>query len=207
MADVSFEGDINKFRYDTGGFPLLAPALGLSYNTYTFLSADQQFFPLRFYIPLTFIPSCSTPVVFWFITHKMDTHTALISRMHARQQSWASAARSGSSGSDGSEGSESPRPNAPASAQNNSIPLSAPGPSSQAYSHHQPIRPAPTSNAGGAPSSAPAKQGGQGMGQGQGSGQIASKPKKKREGDGKRRKVAKACLVCQRSHLTCDERE
>jgi hypothetical protein len=33
------------------------------------------------------------------------------------------------------------------------------------------------------------------------------KVKRKRDGEGKRKKVAKACLVCQKSHLTCDESE
>lgn len=43
---------------------------------------------------------------------------------------------------------------------------------------------------------------------GQSTGQGAAKVRKKRDpGDGKRRKVAKACLVCQKSHLTCDESE
>ena len=28
-----------------------------------------------------------------------------------------------------------------------------------------------------------------------------------REREGKRKKVSKACLACQKSHLTCDERE
>lgn len=34
-----------------------------------------------------------------------------------------------------------------------------------------------------------------------------AKARRKKDADGKRRKVAKACLVCQKSHLTCDERE
>jgi hypothetical protein len=37
--------------------------------------------------------------------------------------------------------------------------------------------------------------------------QSQAKVKRKRDGEGKRKKVAKACLVCQKSHLTCDESE
>lgn len=37
--------------------------------------------------------------------------------------------------------------------------------------------------------------------------QTQAKAKRKRDGEGKRKKVAKACLVCQKSHLTCDESE
>lgn len=52
---------------------------------------------------------------------------------------------------------------------------------------------------------APGTSQGQAQPQGQASG--PPKAKKRREGEGKRKKVAKACLVCQRSHLTCDESE
>ncbi|KAK8847352.1 hypothetical protein IAR55_005209 [Kwoniella newhampshirensis] len=121
-------------------------------------------------------------------------HLSAIQRMQERQASWGRPARSNSSGSlSSSLGSPATSPHL--------LNLTALAPHNQATSYG-----AGSSGSGGSRGSGNASISGGNEGSGRGRPKGKGKQKSKDDPEHKaRKKVAKACLACQKSHLTCDE--